>query len=50
MMNLSLPADELKNRLRREWKANDYLDSLPSDEVARLTADKYSKNEWVERR
>jgi lipoate---protein ligase len=50
LMNLSLSADELTLRLRQQWGATDASDVWPRAEVARLTAEKYTTREWVERR
>jgi lipoate---protein ligase len=50
LTNLPLSSDELKRRLRQEWGAVDENGSLPHDEVARLTTEKYTTREWVERR
>jgi lipoate-protein ligase A len=50
LTNLPLPADELKQRLRVAWGANDPTDDWPADLVRQLTAEKYDQPEWSRRR
>jgi lipoate-protein ligase A len=50
LVNFPLTARELTERLRREWGAGTTSDTWPADAVARLTREKYSQQEWVERR
>lgn len=50
LMSLPLSGGELTRRLRREWGADDEGGGWPREEVARVTAEKYSTREWTERR
>jgi lipoate-protein ligase A len=48
--NLPCGADELRLLLTRTWNATSSVDEWPREMVRRLTAEKYSKDEWNRRR
>ncbi|HTU91423.1 MAG TPA: lipoate--protein ligase family protein [Gemmataceae bacterium] len=48
--NLSLHGDEIKQRLRRLWDANESRQTWPAEEVKRLVVDKYDNPHWTRRR
>ncbi len=48
--NLPATADDLRRRLRAAWEATEEMTSWPRDEVARLVAEKYAREEWIRRR
>ena len=48
--NLPLPGDEIKRRLRQAWQADAISSVWPAEEVRRLVADKYAKQEWIRKR
>jgi lipoate---protein ligase len=48
--NLPLDRPELQPRLQRIWSADTPLQHWPHDEVRRLTAEKYTNDEWTRRR
>src|SRR5262249_50988062 len=48
--NLSCTAEELRNRLRAGWQAEDERYSWPEEAVAELVRSKYSTVAWVRRR
>jgi len=50
LRNLPLQGEELKRRLRRAWAADKPLLAWPTEEVRRLTAEKYTNPEWLRRR
>jgi lipoate---protein ligase len=50
LMNLPSSSAEIAIRLRNEWLAADEGSDWPRDQVVRLTAEKYVKRDWVERR
>src|SRR5262249_34915798 len=50
LRNLPLAAADLKERLRREWKARAELEQWPTDLVSHLVRDKYASPEWNRRR
>jgi lipoate-protein ligase A len=50
LINLPLTAEEMTSRLRQAWEADEATDAWPRGEVARLTAEKYTRREWIERR
>lgn len=50
MGNLPLPGDEIKQRLRRLWGADQDLFTWPAAEVRRLVVDKYANPQWTWRR
>jgi lipoate-protein ligase A len=50
LINLSLDANELKQRLRMAWEARDDVPAWPEQIVSQLIAQKYTKMEWVRRR
>jgi lipoate-protein ligase A len=50
LLNLPLPATELKRRLREAWGADTETDTWPGDEVQRLVAEKYASAAWSRRR
>jgi lipoate-protein ligase A len=50
LLNLPLPAAELKGRLRAAWGAGAEQASWPEAEVRRLVADKYASPGWTGRR
>jgi lipoate-protein ligase A len=50
LCNLELPAAELRQRLRQEWKADEPLTDWPRARVQELATQKYGSPEWVRRR
>jgi lipoate-protein ligase A len=50
LLNLPLPAEELKRRLRTVWGADTETDTWPADEVRRLVVEKYDSAAWARRR
>jgi len=50
LLNLPLPATELKRRLRTVWGADTGTDTWPADEVWRLVVEKYDSDAWARRR
>jgi lipoate-protein ligase A len=50
LLNLPLPAEELKRRLRAAWQAGDEGAARPEGLVRQLVQDKYAAPEWTRRR
>jgi lipoate-protein ligase A len=50
LMNLPLSREELRRRLREEWRADTPVDEWPRAKVAELVLEKYDSSEWIERR
>jgi lipoate-protein ligase A len=50
LMNLPLPVEELKRRLRAAWNANPRTEEWPADLVQKLVAEKYTQPTWTRRR
>jgi lipoate-protein ligase A len=50
LMNLPMSLEEMTRRLREDWEAEEAATTWPREEVARLTASKYTTPEWTERR
>jgi lipoate-protein ligase A len=50
LTNLPTTADELTRRLCTAWAANRLVSEWPTDLVRQLTAEKYTKPEWIRRR
>jgi len=48
--NIGLSKDAVSQALRKEWNAVEEEDGFPSEEVARLVREKYTKDEWNLRR
>ena len=48
--NLPLSNDEIKQRLRRLWGADDEQSTLPTAEMRQLVVDKYANPQWMRRR
>jgi lipoate---protein ligase len=46
LVNLNLPADQVKAALRKAWHAPEELKDFPRQEIQRLAMQKYSKDEW----
>ena len=46
LVNLKLPADEVKSALIKSWGATDELKNIPRPEIQKLAAQKYSADEW----
>ena len=46
LMNLKVPADEVKAALRRAWKAEEPLKKPPLEKIMALARDKYATREW----
>jgi lipoate-protein ligase A len=46
LMNLTLPADEVKAALRKIWKAGDVLTNIPVEKIAELVREKYLTDAW----
>jgi len=49
LTNLSLPAETVKNALRKEWGATEPFPSVPTEPVAQLVAEKYGTRAWNEK-
>jgi lipoate---protein ligase len=50
LTNLVVGREELIQRLRNCWDADDLAESWPQDQVRRLVAEKYARAEWIRRR
>ena len=50
VVNLPLCRDEIKQRLRRLWEADEARLAWPTAEVKRLVSDKYANPQWTRRR
>ncbi len=50
LTNLPVGAEELKQRLRAEWDAEEGARDWPEEMVRRLVAEKYGKADWIKRR
>ena len=46
LINLNVPPDAVKSALQRIWRAIEPLKSIPSAQIATLTQQKYSTDEW----
>ena len=46
LMNLNLPAETVKDQMRKVWGAKDLLKEIPRDAIALLAGDKYVTKEW----
>jgi lipoate---protein ligase len=46
LVNLNLAADQVKAALKKVWDATDELKMIPSSEIQKLAAEKYSTDEW----
>jgi lipoate-protein ligase A len=46
LVNLGLPAGQVKTALQKAWNATDELKNFPAQETQKLAAQKYSTNEW----
>jgi lipoate-protein ligase A len=46
LMNLKVPAELIKNTLRKSWNATQPLPELPNDQIAALAGEKYGQPEW----
>jgi lipoate---protein ligase len=46
LVNINLPADEVKTALKKVWKVTDELKNFPQLEIQKLAAQKYSTDEW----
>ena len=46
LMNLNLPADQVKAALQAAWNATDELQNFPEQDARKLATQKYSTNEW----
>jgi lipoate-protein ligase A len=46
LVNLNLPADQVKAALQKAWNATDELQQLPVREIQQLAATKYSTDAW----
>jgi lipoate-protein ligase A len=44
--NLNLPAETVKAALAKEWNADETLNQIPEEAVAKLVREKYSTREW----
>jgi lipoate---protein ligase len=50
LRNLPAGVEELKRRLRDNWRAGEGMAEWPREAVRRLTAEKYTREEWIRRR
>jgi lipoate-protein ligase A len=46
LTDLNVPADKLKNALRRAWKAEEPFENPPLETIAALAREKYATHEW----
>jgi len=46
LMNLGLPAADVKLAMQRAWKADAPLEDAPLERIAKLARDKYATREW----
>jgi lipoate-protein ligase A len=46
LMNLNLPADQVKAALQKTWNVTEELKVIPQSEIQTLAAQKYSTDEW----
>lgn len=46
LANLNLPADSTKSALGEIWSANEFLEQIPAEAIARLVHDKYATSDW----
>jgi lipoate-protein ligase A len=46
LMNLNLPAETLKQAMRKAWEATETLQQVPREAIALLVRDKYVTKEW----
>ena len=46
LTNLDLPADDIKEAMKRAWNAGDALDELPENRVEQLVKEKYATDAW----
>jgi len=46
LVNLNLPADQVRAALQEAWGASGELKDWPKEEIQRLAAEKYSTDEW----
>lgn len=46
LTNLDLPADTVKQAMRRAWNATDSFEGIPHEAIALLVRDKYVTTEW----
>jgi lipoate---protein ligase len=46
LLNLNLPADQVKRALQKAWGAMEQLKIIPQSEIQRLATQKYSTDEW----
>jgi lipoate-protein ligase A len=50
LMNLPAGADDLRRRLAAAWQADALVSAWPAERVRELTANKYTRPEWIRRR
>jgi lipoate---protein ligase len=46
LINLNLPADQVKAALQKTWSATEELKIIPQSQIQKLAAQKYSTDEW----
>ena len=46
LVNLNLPAAQVKAALQKAWGATGELKDWPKEEIQKLAAEKYSTDEW----
>jgi lipoate-protein ligase A len=46
LVNLKLPANEVKSALKKSWDAASELKTIPRSEIQKLAVQKYSTDEW----
>jgi lipoate-protein ligase A len=46
LVNLNLPADQVKTALQKAWGATEKLQDFPQSETQKLVAQKYATDEW----
>jgi lipoate---protein ligase len=50
LCNVPLPGDEVKRRLRQQWRAEESGAGWPREMVRQLVEEKYGREEWARRR
>lgn len=46
VLNLNLPAEQVKAALAKAWQAGEFFQNPPTDEIKKLAREKYSSREW----
>jgi lipoate-protein ligase A len=46
LMNLEIPASEVKMAFRKCWSAEEQMSELPEEQIGNLVEEKYGRREW----